>query len=155
MKVTANDSHRKQLSRRRFVQGSSIAIAAIPAAVAAEEGRIIGAARREYGERSPFERSVRLFPSASSTPMTGASRSPLQDQFGIITPSSLHFERHHSGVPAIDPAIHELAIHGLVERPQRFTMRSLRRLPSVSRIHFIECGGNAGREHRGTPGAVA
>lgn len=154
MKSAANDARRKQLTRRSFVGGGSIAIAALPAAVTAEEIRVLGAARREYGERSQFERSGRQFPSASSTPMTGSSRSPLQQQFGIITPSALHFERHHSGVPTIDPAIHELAIHGLVDRPQRFTMASLRRLPSVSRIHFIECGGNAGREHRGNPGAT-
>jgi sulfane dehydrogenase subunit SoxC len=155
MKSAANDARCKQLTRRSFVGGGSIAIAALPAAVTAEEIRVLGAARREYGERSQFERSGRLFPSASSTPMTGSSRSPLQEQFGIITPSALHFERHHSGVPTIDPAIHELAIHGLVDRPQRFTMASLRRLPSVSRIHFIECGGNAGREHRGNPGATS
>lgn len=143
-----------RLTRRSFVGAGSIAFAAIPAAASAADLRTLGAPRREYGERSQFERSGRLFPQSSSTLMTGASRTPLQDQFGIITPSALHFERHHSGVPTIDPASHELAIHGLVERPQRFTMSSLRRLPSVSRIHFIECGGNAGREHRGNPGTT-
>jgi sulfane dehydrogenase subunit SoxC len=88
----------------------------------------------------------------SPTPATASSRTPLQDLVGIITPSALHFERHHSGVPTIDPAKHELMIHGLVERPLVFTMADLRRLPSVSRIHFIECGGNSGGEHAGRPG---
>lgn len=115
--------------------------------------RTLGDGRRAYGERSTFEKSTRLFPQ-TVTPGTGSSRTPLQDQFGIITPSSLHFERHHSGVPAIDPAQHQLMIHGLVERAQVFSMDALRRLPAVSRIHFIECGGNAGREHRGQPGAT-
>jgi sulfane dehydrogenase subunit SoxC len=142
------------ITRRSFVSGGSAAIAAIPVAALGAEPRALGAPRRGYGERSQFEQAERMF-LASSTPMTGASRTPLQNQFGIITPSALHFERHHSGVPTIDPASHRLAIHGLVERPLSFTMSALRRLPSVSRIHFIECGGNAGREHRGNPGATA
>ena len=69
----------------------------------------------------------------------------------MITPSALHFERHHSGVPAIDPATHELLVHGLVERPLKFSLAELKRLPAVSRIHFIECAGNTGREHVGRP----
>ena len=112
----------------------------------------LGAGRRAYGERSAFEPAVRTFKADSPTPGTGSSRTPLQDSLGIITPSALHFERHHSGVPTIDPAKHELLIHGLVERPLVLTMAELRRLPSVSRIHFIECGGNSGREHEGRPG---
>lgn len=113
----------------------------------------LGAGRRPYGERSRFETAVRTFKADSPTPGTGSSRTPLQDALGIITPSALHFERHHSGVPTIDPARHELLIHGLVERPLVLTMADLRRFPSVSRIHFIECGGNSGREHEGRPGA--
>lgn len=112
----------------------------------------LGAGRRAYGERSTFETAARSFNAASLTPATSSSRTPLEDSLGIITPSSLHFERHHSGVPAIDPAKHELVIHGLVERPLVFTMAELRRFPSVSRIHFIECAGNSGREHAGKPG---
>jgi hypothetical protein len=36
-------------------------------------------------------------------PEQTSSLTPLADAYGIITPSSLHFERHHSGVPKIDP----------------------------------------------------
>ena len=61
---------------------------------------------------------------------------------GIITPSALHFERHHNGVPAIDPARHRLLVHGLVKRPLIFTVKELERLPSTSRIAFLECSGN-------------
>jgi len=61
---------------------------------------------------------------------------------GIITPSALHFERHHNGVPAIDPARHRLVVHGLVKRPLIFTVKELERLPSTSRIAFLECCGN-------------
>jgi sulfane dehydrogenase subunit SoxC len=112
----------------------------------------LGGSRRPYGERSSFEAAVRSFKADSPTPGTGSSRTPLQDSLGIITPSALHFERHHSGVPTIDPTKHELMIHGFVERPLVLTMADLRRFPSVSRIHFIECGGNSGREHQGRPG---
>ena len=112
----------------------------------------LGGPSRAYGERSPFETAARSFYPASLTPATSASFTPLQALYGIITPSALHFERHHSGVPAIDPARHELLIHGLVTRPLIFSMEALRRLPSTSRIHFIECAGNSGREHAGRPG---
>jgi sulfane dehydrogenase subunit SoxC len=72
--------------------------------------------------------------------------------YGIITPSALHFERHHAGVPEIDPNKHPLLLHGLVAEPIVYTLADLRRLPSVSRICFIECSGNSGREQEGRPG---
>ncbi len=89
----------------------------------------------EVGTRSPFVKSVKKFSDISS-------RSPLQDFYGIITPSDLHFERHHGGVPAIDPEKHELLIHGMVEKPLIFKLADLKRFPSVSRIAFLECSGN-------------
>lgn len=114
----------------------------------------LGPGRRGYGARSSFETASRVFPATSATPGTGSSHTPLQDLFGIITPSGLHFERHHSGVPSIDPAEHQLLVHGLVDRPLIFDLAALRRLPSRSAIHFIECGGNSGGEHAGPPGAT-
>jgi DMSO/TMAO reductase YedYZ molybdopterin-dependent catalytic subunit len=72
---------------------------------------------------------------------------PLQDSVGIITPSSLHYTATHRGafVPDIDPLAHRLMIHGMVDRPLIFTLDELKRLPYVSRIHFIECLGNRAR----------
>ena len=99
-----------------------------------------GAPSRAYGDRSRFEKTVRT-PSSQGT----SSGAPLQDLNGIITPSSLHFERHHSGVPDIDPRRHRLMIHGMVDRPLVLTMDELKRFPSVSRIHVIECSGNGFR----------
>ena len=75
-------------------------------------------------------------------PSESSSRTPLQDLYGTITPSDLHFERHHGGVPIIDPDRHELLIHGMVERPMKFSVADLERFPSVSRICFLECSGN-------------
>jgi sulfane dehydrogenase subunit SoxC len=74
--------------------------------------------------------------------LTGHSSTPLEALTGTITPADLHFERHHAGVPAIDPARHRLLVHGLVERPLEFTVDELKRFPQVTRIHFIECSGN-------------
>jgi sulfane dehydrogenase subunit SoxC len=108
----------------------------------------IGAPVSAYGQRSEHETSVRLVPE-TKTPGTSATRAPLQDFDGIITPSSLHFERHHAGIPDLDRARHQILIHGLVEQPMIFTMDELRRFSSVSRIHFVECSGNSGQEWNG------
>ncbi len=88
----------------------------------------------------------RQSPGLTRTGQSSVSFTPLQDLFGIITPAGVHFERHHAGMPDIDPAQHALLIHGLVARPLRFTMSDLMRFPSVSRFHFIECGANSGME---------
>jgi sulfane dehydrogenase subunit SoxC len=74
------------------------------------------------------------------------SFAPLQSLFGIVTPSGLHFERHHQGWWDIDPSKHRFMVNGMVKNPKVFTMDELMRLPSVSRFHFIECGANTGME---------
>jgi sulfane dehydrogenase subunit SoxC len=48
----------------------------------------------------------------------------------------------HDERSEIDPQEHRLMIHGMVDRPLTFTMEDLKRLPSVTRLHFIECAGN-------------
>src|SRR5215475_11484564 len=76
---------------------------------------------------------------------------PLQDYGGIITPASLHFVQYHaSHFPDIDAAQHRLTIHGLVDRPLSFSMDDLKRLPSVTRIHFLECHANSSPMIHGT-----
>ena len=98
-----------------------------------------------YGERSRFEETVqRTAGSLPGAPGAGSSRTPLESLEGIITPNALHFERHHNGVPDIDPAQHRLLIHGLVERPLMFDLTTLGRYPQQSAIRFIECSGNSG-----------
>jgi sulfane dehydrogenase subunit SoxC len=94
----------------------------------------------EYGERSSYESGVVRLPSPTS------SRSPLQELHGTMTPGPLFFERHHSGIPEIDPALHRLIVHGMVERPVIYTMEDIKRFPAMSVIHFHECSGNSGSE---------
>src|SRR5262249_51232540 len=87
---------------------------------------------------------VRTFASGAGVPGTGSSRTPHQHLDGMITPSGLHYERSHSGIPDIDPDQHRLVIHGLVKQPKVWTLEALSRYPRKSRIAFLECAGNSG-----------
>src|ERR1700716_249945 len=96
-----------------------------------------------YGTPSPFEKGViKNIPKNLSQYLSASGRTPLQDLDGIITPNGLFYERHHAGIPAIDPAQHRLMLHGLVDKPLIFTMDDIRRFPSESHIYFLECSGN-------------
>jgi len=97
-----------------------------------------------YGVPSHYESAVvRRAAQDFRFPGTADSLAPLQDLHGIITPNGLHYERHHAGVPDIDPDAHRLIVHGLVANPLIFTMADLMRFPSVSKTHFLECAGNS------------
>jgi sulfane dehydrogenase subunit SoxC len=104
-----------------------------------------GAGMSGYGSPAKYESKVMrtLIQSKPGTTGSGASRTPIEALDGMITPNGLHYERHHSGVPDIDPDRHRLLIHGLVKRPLTFTVEALLRYPMVSRIHFLECSGNS------------
>jgi sulfane dehydrogenase subunit SoxC len=98
---------------------------------------------RPYGMPSPFEKGlVKNISKNLKQYISASGRAPLGDLDGIITPNGLFYERHHGGVPTIDPQQHRLMLHGLVDKPLIFTMEDIRRFPSESRIHFIECSGN-------------
>lgn len=105
-------------------------------------------ATHPYGQPSKHETALLRRESPGLTRVSAASVSfaPLQGLFGIITPSGLHFERHHQGWHDIDPTQHRLMINGLVKTPKVYTMDDLMRLPTVSRMHFIECGANTAME---------
>ena len=121
-------------------------------ALAADTPGKLGIPLGPYGERSPFEKAVR-WRRDSKTPETGSSFTPLQDSVGTLTPSSLHYERHHAGIPTIDPARHRLVIHGMVDRPLSLSMAEIKRLPSLTRTLVLECGGNSGGEWATRTGA--
>jgi sulfane dehydrogenase subunit SoxC len=112
----------------------------VPADPTKEQGRAV-AADGGYGTRSQFETEVRVrFPTANEN--TSWSFTPLERTLGNLTPSGLHFERHHGGIPTIDPSRHMLYVHGMVDGPRKYTMADLKRFPSVTRKYFIECSGN-------------
>lgn len=148
----ANRDHmsKRNISRRTLLGGAATAAvmlfkssygkmiqAAIPESVlqAADPTKTVGPLPGEIGTRSAFEHVVKK-------PSDISSRTPLQDLYGVITPADLHYERHHAGVPALDPHKYELLIHGMVNKPMVFTLADLKRFPSVSRICFLECSGN-------------
>ncbi len=113
-------------------------------ASSADPTKVPGAPTSAVGTRSPFVAPAR----APVGEITGTSLTPLQALTGTITPADLHFTRLHAGTPAIDPAKHTLLIHGLVDRPLELTLADLKRFPSVTRTHFIECAGNGRAAYR-------
>ena len=135
------------LDRRAFLTAGAgvLSSAVLPSALAKqtwESGP--GRAPSEYGEPSKFSKLKRLRISGHPfAPEAGASSSPLESMNGTLTPNSLHFERHHSGVPDIDPSLHKLTISGNVKRSLSFGYEDLLRYPLVSRVLFLECSGNS------------
>jgi sulfane dehydrogenase subunit SoxC len=117
-----------------------------------DPSKVLGGPMRPYGERSRFEQTVRQKSALAKTDEFGGNQTPLAETPGIITPSALHYEVHRGGVPDIDPRKHRLLIHGLVDRPVVLTMEEIKRLPSTSRILFLECQGNTQREWQAPTG---
>jgi sulfane dehydrogenase subunit SoxC len=143
----------RRITRRELFAGTAVTAGAallgtLPEVIRGQESgaapaspqdpRTPGQPTSAISARSPFETPAR-------TPtglVAGYSLSPLQEFRGTLTPTDLHFERHHGGVPTIDPRDYRLLIHGMVQRPTVFTLEDLERLPSVTRIYFLECSGN-------------
>jgi len=155
-----SDSHRPPRERRRFL-AKGLGLAGAAAALAPIAGRAAappGAVERpvpadpskvpgypmddeSYGARSQFETEVRQR-YKTATNLSSWTFTPLQESIGIVTPSGLFFERSHAGTAVVDPGKHTLYVHGLVARPRKYSMRDVRRFPSLSRLIFLECSGN-------------
>jgi sulfane dehydrogenase subunit SoxC len=161
---TGNPDNKPSRSRRRLLGGLAVGGLAATQAKAVELLQPLQVApwsktpgapviEHPYGVPSAHEADV-VRRTAKPFPVPGAASAmtPLADLHGTITPNGLFYERIHGGVPDIDPGQHRLAIHGLVRTPKLFTMDDILRLPSESRIHFIECSGNTGNEWTGPSG---
>ena len=170
--LAQDDVKRPELMRRKFLAASvssaaaSMAVVGIASGVrsahaapgagdpnilnmpAHTTGLGMPVAANPYGLPSQYEKGLQRRESPGLTRVSAASVAftPLQGTFGMITPSGLHFERHHQGWWDIDPSKHRLMVMGLVKNPKVYTMDDIMRLPSVSRIHFIECGANTAME---------
>lgn len=143
-----------KVTRRDLIAGAAGAVALARAAEAqapADSTKMRGPGPRAVGDRAATARLQRIVRGQA------VSSTPHQDLMGIITPSDLHFERHHAGVPTIAPETYSLLIHGMVERPTILTLADLKRFPSHSQIYFLECSGNLGRTAgpETTPGMLA
>src|ERR1700724_3628068 len=89
-----------------------------------------GAAIGPYERPSRFENNVvRTLNNPNGQPGAQGARTPHHLMNGAITPNGLHFVVSWGGAPDIDPDRHRLAIHGLVNRPLAFTLRTLARHP--------------------------
>jgi sulfane dehydrogenase subunit SoxC len=159
MSSTTRSSRARRLSRRALLGTTAAGVGAVvlgragaqpaPSQAPLSDFLAPGTAPHvvsELGRRAPHETPRRL---VQNLRPSSASQTPLQDLRGIITPSDLHYERHHAGVPTIDPAEYALLVHGMVERPRVFTLAELKRFPSQSYIRFLECSGNGSRGYRG------
>jgi len=143
------------LDRRAFLRGGAALAAAMTGytlarSAAAEPladdpwSRVQGNLVTDYGAPSRFEKKVaRTLSNPKGEPRTQHARTPHHLLNGTFTPNGLHFVISHSGDPDIDPSKHRLAIHGLVKQPLVFTLEALERYPLVSRMTFVECGGNS------------
>ena len=160
--------NKKKSGRRRFLKESAalagLAVGAARLGKGQSPGSSCGKSFKElhaYGQRSRFDNSLRYGNNnqygKEPTPgayFIGGPRTPLQDSIGFITPAPLHYIVNHSNEPPdIDPAEHRLMIHGMVDRPLTFTMDELQRLPSETRVHFVECRANGGPYLRKIPTA--
>jgi sulfane dehydrogenase subunit SoxC len=125
----------------RFANGQDGPVGTIPENVNAPDfdpAGMFGPDGPPYGTPSNFEKSRRQLVGGLGV------ATPHQDLQGTITPSGLHFVINHgSPMPDIDPQEHRLLIHGMVDRPLIFTVEEVKRLPSVTRIHFLACAGNS------------
>lgn len=161
--VQAVAAGRRDFLRKSFMAAGAAMAAPIAAKAAEGDPHILNlppwttslgmpVALNPYGQPSKYESQLlrRESPGLTRVGAASVSFTPLQGLFGIITPSGLHFERHHQGWHDIDPSMHRLMINGsdpaFLKKPKVYTMDDLMRLPSVSRIHFIECGANTGLE---------
>ncbi len=143
------------LDRRAFLHGGAAFATAVTGYALAKSAtaetlsddpwsRVMGTVTPPLQTPSRFEQHVvRTRSNPNNEPRNSHARTPHHLLQGTITPASLHFSINHSGIPDIDPAQHRLVIHGLVRQPLVFTLESLSRYPMVSRMSFVECGGNS------------
>ena len=135
--------HKDGMTRRTLLTGTlgAAALTLRPGGAEAQETGTAETTSRpgrppnQLGVRSPAEQPKRI-------PSPTSSRTPLQDLHGTITPADLHYERHHAGVPVVDPRAYRLLVHGMVERELTFTLDDLKRFPATTRACFLECSGN-------------
>ncbi|WP_417332130.1 sulfite dehydrogenase [Halarcobacter sp.] len=161
----------KKLSRRDFFRKTAVysagAIAAAnvlsPVKLRADDTAIVNEAewgtklgdmvtKNLYGVPSPYEHNVirRTTDLLSSGDMyASVSMCPIHELQGIITPNGLFFTRNHGGTAHVDPEKFRLMIHGKVKKEVVLTLDELKKYPSESRIHFIECPANGSTGWRG------
>ena len=96
-----------KVTRREVLAGAAGVVALGTNALAqspqapADPSKVRGRPSSTLGQRAATEKPQRVS-------RGNASQTPHQDLMGTITPSDLHFERHHGGVPTVDPKTYNL-----------------------------------------------
>jgi sulfane dehydrogenase subunit SoxC len=143
-----------KLSRRTFLRVAGAGAAAAVSAPAFAQSladvppRAVGNSLGAFSQRSKYVHLERITEAAPGKLNVDPSlainaKTPLEKLVGTITPSDMHYERSHSGSPDLDPAKHRMLLHGMTKKELVFSIEDLRAMPSVSRMHFMECSGNS------------
>ncbi|MBX9846380.1 MAG: sulfite dehydrogenase [Xanthobacteraceae bacterium] len=151
--ISIDPPEREPVSRRRFLTatagaaGAAVASRAYADTLADVPAREVGEPLSGSSKRSSHVEISRIpeaGPGMRKVDPSDAinSKAPLHKLMGTITPSDLHYERSHAGVPDLDPAKHRLLVHGMTEKSLVLTMDDIKAMPSVSRVAFLECTGN-------------
>ena len=146
--MTDISKHNLSISRRALL-GSAAAVGATTAVKAATAGVAnpdnlppnvpewtpylgTGVDANPYGMPSEYEAHVvrRNVEWLTASTESSVNFTPLHELEGFVTPNGLCFERHHGGVPDINPADYRLMINGLVDRELIFTLDDLKALSS-------------------------
>ena len=138
------------ISRRQLLASAAGLACAVGTVVLAQQESPVdpttvpgGAPADELGERLAVSEMLTRMPFGDFPHGALASLTPHGDLEGTFTPSDLHYEVTHHGIPEIDPASYKLLVHGMVDRPMSFTLDQLKRFLRKTRINFMECSGNS------------
>lgn len=134
------------LGARAAIGAEPAAAPPAPPSAPPDATKVLGGPSTARAERSPFEDPAMVAGKAGK--VSGTTFAPIERFLGTLTPTDLQFQRHHGGIAQIDPERYSLLLHGLVDRPLRFSLAELKRFPSVSRAHFVECAGNGRTAYR-------
>ena len=139
--MSSNDSFplsRRQMMYRGALGAASIALAKLPITA-------FGATSEPADELIPF-----LEPQPIDPRKAGVHWDTLKEW---ITPADQFFAVNHYGMPEKLGEDYALEVHGLVEKPHRFTMDELKKLPKKTITATLECSGNgAGKTFIGAIG---
>jgi len=162
--VSSVDNSRRNFFRKTAMLSAVAAASITPVVAKADDSAIIEEQpwatklgdpvdKHPYGMPSAYEHNVvrRSHELLSSGDMyASVTMCPIHELKGIIVPNGLFFCRDHGGTAQIDPNAYRLMIHGKgVKKPIVLTLEQLKRYPSETRIHFIECPANGSTGWRG------
>jgi len=141
----ASSGGRHMIDRRDLLKGAGMA--AVMTSLGASKALALDTVTLPFGNG---ERSLVKYP--QKRPMIGLTSRPpqLETPFAIfndgpITPNNAFFVRYHlADVPLdIDPDKFTLEIKGKVDRPQKLSLKEIRKMKAVELVAIAQCSGNS------------